>query len=95
MSVLAYRIYPQKADSFSFDVWHDEKLIEFLNKELHFFLSLNSYGTGIVDIPVALIEQIISVKDELDLDEEIIKQLQLDIEDGKSRIGEVVSYHCY
>ena len=95
MSILAHRIYPAKSEFFTFDVWHDEKLVEYLNKEIDFNFSLNIYGTGIVDIPVELLEKIITLKRELELDEDTIAQIQLDISNGKSRIGEVVSYHCY
>ncbi len=94
MSVLAYRTYPNQSESFTFDVWHDGKLIEFLNKEINFYMSLDSYGTGIVDIPVVLLEKIVALKEKLELDEDTVNQIQLDIADGKSRLGEVVSYHC-
>ena len=51
MSVNAYRIINNNlnVETASFDIWHDEKFIDFLNEEILFYMSLNSYGTGIVD----------------------------------------------
>lgn len=95
MSANAYRVYPTKSDTFTFDVGHDEKLMDFFNEKIQFYLSLNFYGTGIVDVPVELLEQVVALKEDLELDEDTVKQIQLDIMDGKSRLGEVVSYHCF
>ena len=54
MSVNAYRRKrnSEEFESPSFNIWHDEKLIELFNEQMQFYMSLNSYGTGIVDVPV-------------------------------------------
>jgi uncharacterized membrane protein len=79
----------------SFDVWHDKKLMEFLNEEIQFYMSLNSYGTGIVDVPVELLEKAIGSATEFNLDEDTVSQIKLDIARAKSNKDEVVTYYCF
>ena len=97
MSVNAYRITNNNlnVETASFNVWHDEKLIDLLNEEMQFYMSLNSYGTGIVDVPVELLEKAVNSPKKFDLDEDTVSQIKLDIESAKSSKEEVVTYYCF
>lgn len=97
MSVNAYRMINNCLDSkvASFDIGHDEKFIDLLNEEIQFYMSLNSYGTGIVDVPVELLEKAIGSATEFNLDEDTVSQIKLDIARAKSNKDEVVTYYCF
>ena len=97
MSINAYRITSNNLDTngASFDVWHDKKLIRLLDKEMQFYMSLNSYGTGIVDVPLELLEKAVRSPNKFDLDEDTVSQIKLDIESAKSSKEEVVTYYCF
>ncbi|MDD5287757.1 MAG: hypothetical protein PHY28_01415 [Dehalococcoidales bacterium] len=97
MSVNAYRMNRNqgKAEYSTFDLWHDEKLMELLNHEMQFYMSLNSYGTGIVDVSVELLEKAVGIASELTLDEDTIEWIRRDIEYAKSNKDESVTYNCW
>ena len=52
----------------------DARFIEFLDEQIQFYMSLNSYGTGIVDIPLELIEKVAGSASEFELDEDTVSQ---------------------
>jgi hypothetical protein len=97
MSVNAYRIKSDNLykEGVSFDLWHNKKLMKLLDEEIQFYMSLNSYGTGIVDVPIELLEKALSSPRKFDLDEHTISQIKLDIESAKSSRDEVVTYYCF
>jgi hypothetical protein len=97
MSVNAYRIINNNlnVETASFDIWHDEKFIDFLNEEILFYMSLNSYGTGIVDVPIELLERAINSPKKFNLDEDTVLQIKLDIASAKSSKDEAVTYYCF
>jgi len=94
MSVNAYRIIDLKLAAPSFDLWHDEKLAQFLGEEVNLSSDLNSYGTGLLEVPVEILERAIRMADELGLDEDDVEGLQQDIVAAKSNRNEFVSYYC-
>ena len=97
MSINAYRMRQNilESESATFDVGHDRKFVEFLNQEIQFYMSLNSYGTGIVDVPVELLEKAVGSAEEFALDEDTIEQIKIDITVAKSHKDEVVTYYCF
>ena len=97
MSVNTYRITNNSlnVETASFDIWHDEKLIDLLNEEIQFYMSLNSYGTGIVDVPVELLEKAVGSPKKFSLDEDTVLQIKLDIASAKTNKEEVVTYYCF
>jgi len=78
-------------ESPSFNVWHDEKLIDLLNEEILFYMCLNSFGTSVVDVPVELLEKAIGSEKKLELDDDTISCLHSDIAFAKSNRDEVVT----
>ena len=97
MSINAYRmkLNTSEYEAPSFDVWHDEKLIQLFNEQMQFFMCLNSYGTGMVDIPVEILEQAVNSAGKLELDDDTVTRLQADLAHAKSNKDEVVTYYCF
>ena len=79
----------------TFDLWHDEKLMALLNERVKFYLCLDSYGTGIVDLPVHVLEMVVGMSDELKIDEETKQQFREDIASAETNRAEYVTYQCF
>jgi hypothetical protein len=69
--------------------------MKLLDQEIQFYMSLNSYGTGIVDVPVELLEKAVDAPKKYDLDEDTISQIKSDIAHAKSSKDQVVTYYCF
>ena len=97
MSINAYRMRTdnQEFERPSFDFGHDEKLIELLNAEMQFYMSLNSFGTGIADVPIELLENAIGSPEDFELDDDTVTHLQSDIAMARSKKEDVVTYYCF
>ncbi len=94
MSVRAYRIIKKVLeDNSSFNLWHDEKLVDYLQDETCFYNLLGDDGSGTSYLSVKDIKKIISKKKELKLDDETVSQLEKDIE-GLSEDDDI-EYDCY
>ena len=90
MSVRAYRVIEIKHEpADSFNLWHDEELVEFFDTHYGFYDTLNE-GSGITELPVEALEEAIK---ELKLDDDVVQALKRDIEAGKDT--GYVSYYCY
>jgi len=88
MSVRAYRVKQiDFEDSESFNLWHDRKLMDFLDREYDFSGSLNG-GSGMVELPIKALKEAIK----LDLGEDTVKALQRDIEACQD---EYITYYCF
>ncbi len=96
MSIRAYRVIEIKTEvKDSFNLWHDKKLMDFLNQEGDFFGPLSSDATGLTSISIEVLQGAIDNAIDLELDENIIKALKADIEFAKSRGDDWVEYYCY
>lgn len=93
MSVRAYRInkIDYENDS-SFNLWHDEKLMNFLDENYGCYDTLIE-GTGIMDLQVEALEKALENKTELNLDKWIVKMLKKDIKWAKEK-GGYIQYYC-
>ncbi len=94
MSVTAHRVSEFKFEHSSFDLWHSEKLAQFLEEEVKLSSSLNSYGNGLIEVSVETLERVIRMAEELDLDEDTIAGLRQDIAAAESEGRELVTYYC-
>ncbi len=97
MSIQARRIIEIKTeDSYiSFNLWHDKRLMEFLDVESDFYSQLTGNGAGVSEISVEVLEKAISQAGELDLDADKVANLKKDIAWAKSHNEEFVQYYCY
>ena len=96
MSVRAHRILKiEYAKIPSFNLWHDEKLIDFINthNDSGFFSQMNDNGGGVVNVEASVIKEALEKAVELELDEDTVEQLKADIEaageDGS------IDYDCF
>ena len=97
MSVSANRIIEIKIEQSynSFYLWHDRKLMDFLDTEADFFSQLTFDGTGVSEASVEVLEKAVSKAVELELDEDTIANLKMDIAWAKANDEEFVQYYCY
>ena len=91
MSVRAYRVKKiEHEESDSFNLWHDDKLVDFLDSECNFSAGLTIDGTGLVEVPVEALQKAL---EKLELEDEVRKALTEDIE--ACRDDSSVTYYCY
>ena len=94
MSVRAHRILKvEYADRPSFNLWHDEKLVKFLDDHMDggFYSQLTTDGGGVVCIEPSVIQEAINSAKELELDEDTVAQLRADVEAAEGSID----YDCF
>lgn len=94
MSVRAHRVIELRLEASSFDLWYKEKFIQFLEEAVGVSSNLNSYGTGLLEIPLEVLERAVRMADELEIDEDDVGGLQQDILAAKSTRNDFVSYYC-
>jgi hypothetical protein len=96
MSVRAHRIIEiKRAENPSFNLQDNNKLTQFINEKTNFIYSLNSYGSGMIEVPLTILEKALKTPKKFDIDEETAKQLQEDIEFAKANNDESVVYDCF
>ncbi|MCD6390913.1 MAG: hypothetical protein J7L92_02810 [Dehalococcoidia bacterium] len=83
MSVRAYRVIKiEHAQPNTFNLWHDDKLVEFLDKEYGFFEGLNESG-GLTEVPIEALKRA--------LKEALTKDIEACCKEGE----EYVQYYCF
>ncbi len=96
MSIRAHRIIEIKlADVPSFNLWHNTKLVQFLDEESDIFSFLNANGTGEIEISVKVLKKAAKMAKKLDIDSDTINSLQEDIDFAKSNRRDSVIYDCF
>jgi hypothetical protein len=97
MSVKANRIIEIKIEEeyASFNLWHDRRLVDFLNAELDFSRGLTADSTGLAEASVEVLESAVAKALELELDEDTVANLKKDIAWAKENNEEFVQYYCY
>jgi len=79
----------------TFNLWHDRKLMDFLDSEADFFSRLSDDGNGISEVSVEVLEDAVSKASELELDDDTVAHLKLDIAWAKEHNETNVQYYCY
>jgi len=97
MSVIARRIIEIKIETEynSFNLWHDSKLMDFLDTEADFFSQLATDGTGISEVSIEVLEKAVSKAVELELDEDTVANLKKDIAWANEHDETSIRYDCY
>ena len=94
MSVRAYRVIKiECAKPNSFNLWHDDELVNFLDQEYGFFEDMNADG-GLTEVPVEGLREALA-NPALELDEYIVEALKRDIEAADQEGDEYIRYYCY
>jgi len=93
MSINAYRVVKiQEKVPSTFNLWHDDKLMQFLDEEYHFYEDLNSENKGLATLPVEALEKALL---SLSLDRDLIASLQDDIDAARASGELYVQYYCH
>lgn len=93
MSIRARRIKViEYEEGESFNLWHDTKLMEFLEGNSDFYNSLNQDGCGVGEVSVEVLEKAIK---EVELEEDLKASLQVDIDYAKKNELEYIQYYCF
>lgn len=97
MSVRAYRIVEGTFAEPSFNIYQDQKLVNFIEAESEagFYSYFNDYGSGEVDVPVKVLRKAVRMASKLDLSGEMIKLLKEDIAFARANKDESVTYSCF
>ena len=91
MSVRAYRVTKiDHEQEDTFNLWHDDKLMDFLDKEYGFYEGLTNDGTGLVELPIEALQEAL---EKVEMDKELKEAIQKDIE--ACRDNGCVTYYCY
>ncbi len=97
MSIRAYRIIEIKVEPnyASFNLYHDEKLMEFLDNEVGFYSQLTDDGTGLTFVSLEVLERAIKRAKSLKLEPDTVECLNKDIDAAKAQDDDYVQYYCY
>ena len=92
MSAKAYRVIKiEHAKEDTFNLWHDDKLVEFFDNEYGLYDKL-SEGMGLAELPVKALERALV---EVPMDEELKESLRKDIGVCKAENEDYVQYYCF
>jgi len=95
MSVRAYRVIKiETAHPESFNLWHNDEILGWLEEHTNFLDSLDTDGNGLTSILVEDLERMLAeIGDSIDKDTK--ERIEGDIEFAKSQGDEVIQYYCY
>jgi hypothetical protein len=94
MSVRAYRVVEIKTGGESFNLWHDEKVVDWLENKTSFFNSLNEDGCGLTYLEVDNLKTMLSEIGS-EMDEYARKAIKEDISFAEQQGDSYVQYYCY
>lgn len=91
MSVRAYRVTKiEHEQANTFNLWHDDKLMEFLDSGYGFYERLSNDGTGIVELPIEALQEAL---EKVEMDKELREAIRKDIE--ACQADGYVTYYCF
>ena len=93
MSVRAYKVIKiEREQSPTFNLWHDEKLVEYLDATDHgVHAQLNANGAGMLEFTIEELQGAVDRAKELELDSDTVAALKQDIANG----DEFIEYECF
>ena len=89
MSVRAYRLL-KYAKNETFNLWHDEELMNYL--EGRGGLNLNEDGAGLIEVSTRVLEEALKT---CEIDDYTRKSIEKDIADVKAKGEDWLTYYCY
>ena len=91
MSVRAYRVNKIEHEEVNtFNLWHDDKLMDFLDNECDFYSGLTQGGSGLVELPIEALQEAL---EKVEMDEELREAIRKDIE--ACQVDGYVTYYCF
>lgn len=95
MSVRAHRVLEIKTVGESFNLWHAEALVKWLDENTSFYEPLNIDACGLTELSVEDIKKILKLAKVLELEAEDVKDFKEALERAKKEGDEYVQYYCY
>jgi len=94
MSIRAHRVEEVKTSGESFNLWHDEKVIKWLEKKTFFFESLNADRCGFTEVEVDDLKAMLS---EIggQISERQKKAIEEDIKIAVGQDNWYIRYYCF
>ena len=90
MSIRAYRVIEiKRSEAESFNLWHDEKFIDYLRTH-EAMDSLNMDGVGMIDIPIKVLKGGLHL-----LEGDCRRQVEVDIAWAEKEGNEWILYDCF
>ncbi|MEI6153319.1 MAG: hypothetical protein WCQ90_04450 [Deltaproteobacteria bacterium] len=90
MSIGAYRVNEIKLDGETFNLWHDEKVAQYLNDNGHFD-SLNADMCGVMEISVTSLKAMLKIAD----NDQVRSNIKIDIAFAKKNKRNYLLYDCF
>ncbi len=94
MSIRAHRVEEIKTGGESFNLWHDEKIVKWLEKKTFFFESLNEDYCGLAEVEVDDLKAMLSeIGEQISQDQR--KAIEEDIQFAKDKGNWYIRYYCF
>jgi len=91
MSVRAYRVTKIEHEPLStFNLWHDNKLVDFLDRKYGFSERLSNSGISLVELPIEALQEAL---ENVEMDEELREAIRKDI--AACQAEGYVTYSCF
>ncbi|MCX5810753.1 MAG: hypothetical protein NTX36_15510 [Proteobacteria bacterium] len=90
MSIRAYRVNEIKLGGETFNLWHDEKVAQYLDDNAHFD-SLNADMCGFIEIPVTSFRAMLKIAD----NDQVKSNIKIDIAFAKKNKRNYLRYDCF
>ena len=94
MSINAYPVFDFKLGKVSFNLFRDRDLVDFLDTEMQLYSEIHD-GTGIINIPVKILQKALGQSGKLGLQEKTVARLQSDLAMAKAKKEDIITYYCF
>jgi len=94
MSIRAHRVEEIKTNGDSFNLWHDEKITDWLERKTFFFNSLNGDCCGLTMVEVDDLKAMLSEIGK-EINEDTRRAIEEDVRFAEERGDWLVQYYCY
>ena len=94
MSINAYPVFDIKLGKVSFNLFRDRDLVDFLDTEMKLYSEIHD-GTGIINIPVKILQKALGQSGKLGLQEKTVARLQSDLAMAKAKKEDIITYYCF
>ena len=96
MSVRAYRVIKiKRAEAPSWNLWHDDKLLEFFEKQEDCTNGITEGGGGSYEVSVYALKRALDDVEKLELDKWHVKAIKADIAFAKKHGDTHILYDCF
>jgi hypothetical protein len=94
MSIRAHRVEEIKTNGSSFNLWHDEKIMDWLKRKTFFFNSLNGDCCGLTGVEVDDLKAMLSEIGK-EINEDTRRAIEEDVRFAEDQGDWLVQYYCY